>query len=74
MAVVLTLNDKLAAIVKEVEKLSPEQQHLLLLNLKKDDLKSLYREMQKGVRPGKKPTDDELAEMVRNNRKKWKKK
>jgi len=34
MAVVLTLNDKLAAIVKEVEKLSPEQQHLLLLNQK----------------------------------------
>lgn len=73
MAIVLTTNDTLSEIINQIEKLSPKQQHQLLMKLKKDDLLALSKKISKGVKPGPELTGAEIAERVNKNRKKWKK-
>jgi hypothetical protein len=69
---VVTLTDTLAAILSEVEKLSPREQHLLLLKLKKDELLEKSRKLKKGIKPNT-LTTTQVAQRVRKNRAKWKK-
>ncbi len=72
MAIVLTFDDQLIEIVKEIEKLSDRQKHLLLLKLKRQQLFQIARKLDKSVKKNK-LTDDDIAQQVAKNRKQWKK-
>ncbi len=50
-----------------------EEEYLSRLKETKDELHKLYKEMMQGIKPGPKPSDDEIVEMVRKNREKQRK-
>lgn len=70
MAVVFTSDSTIEKIVDELEKLTPEQRHILLLKLKKKELLARIKIAGKGIRPERKPSDEKIAEMVAEFRKK----
>jgi hypothetical protein len=68
MAIVLTLNDTLAEIVNEIEKMSPKEQHVLLLKLKRNELITKAKTLGKSVKKNKTTTQQTLHAV-----KKWNK-
>ena len=68
MAIVMTLNDTLAEIVSEIEKLSPKEQHILLLKLRRNELLAKATTLGKSVKKNKATPQETIAAV-----KKWNK-
>lgn len=68
MSRVITLDDNLAEILAEIEKLSREEQKLLLLKLKRGELLEKAKVLQQKVSKNN-ITVDEIVKVVNANRK-----
>jgi hypothetical protein len=69
MAIVFAPDSVTEKIVDEVEKLSDEQRHTLLLKLRRKELKDLAHALDKGTKPNR-ITTAEIVKRVKQSRQK----